>query len=142
MKPFPKLTPIVIFSILVNTGLFLYPKRSFQKDLVLAFLDDYCQKNETKTQSNNQMHFCYPTLYAIMTKKKLLENCIIIVLIRTNCGNNFILSHNYFQTTKPYKRQISAVNAIKCNCTMLCNAVLQTDIVQTISMISKVYTIC
>ena len=30
----------------------------FQKILIQAFLDDYCQKNEAKSQSNNQMHFC------------------------------------------------------------------------------------
>ena len=83
------------------------------------------------------MHFCYPNLYAIMAKKKLLENCIIIVLIGPNCGKDFILSINFLQTTKLYQFQISAVNAIKCNCTMLCNAVLQIDSVQTISMISN-----
>ena len=33
------------------------------KILIQAFLDDYCQKNEAKSQTNNQMHFCCRTLY-------------------------------------------------------------------------------
>ena len=31
---------------------------SFQDNLLQDFLDDYCQKYEAKTRSNNQMHFC------------------------------------------------------------------------------------
>ena len=44
---------------------------SFQRNL-----DDYCQKNEAKIQSNNKMHFCCRTLYEV--KGSGLRNTLTI----------------------------------------------------------------
>ena len=83
VSPFPKLTPKVILSTFVikiqrsksqapdNTEMSLYLKQSyeyrFSKEFGPSFLGWLLPKNEAKTQSVNQMHFCCRTLYITKT---------------------------------------------------------------------------